>query len=50
VQGHCGSGRSTGARVILSRDVTITEEEGMVIIHGGRRTRARAGSPGSMTG
>jgi hypothetical protein len=46
VQGHCGSGRSTGAGVRLSRDAIVVGGEGMV----GRGTGARMTSPGGMAG
>jgi hypothetical protein len=50
VQGHCGSGGSTGAGVRLSRDVTVTGGEWMIVIRGGRGTGARTGPPGGMAG
>jgi hypothetical protein len=40
VQGHCGSGGSTGAGVRLSRDMAATKGQGRVIICGGRGSRA----------
>jgi hypothetical protein len=39
--GNCGSGESTGTGIILSRDVTVTDGEGMVVICGGRGIGAK---------
>jgi hypothetical protein len=50
VQGHCGSGGSTGAGVRLSGDVTVTGGKGRVVTRGGRGTGARTGPPGGMAG
>jgi hypothetical protein len=50
MQGHCGSGGFTGAKVRLSRGMAITRGEGRVVIRGGRGTGARTESPGGMTG
>jgi hypothetical protein len=49
VQGHCGSGGSTGAGVRLSRDVTVTGGEWMIVIRGEKGTGAGTGSLGGMT-
>jgi hypothetical protein len=50
VQGHCGSGGSTGLEFGLSRGMAVTRGEGRVVTCGGRGTRARTESLGGMAG
>jgi hypothetical protein len=50
VQGHCGSGESTGTEVRLSSGMAVTGGEGRVVICGGRGTGAGTKSLGGMAG